>query len=65
MRDRVRPEPAQYKTINWRKYNQAMKSRGALMTWLDLDLQWSGLARSKHDRTSIVRLRSCRCVLPS
>ncbi len=45
MSDRARTEPAKYKTINWRRYNQALKARGALMIWLDRDLQWSGLAR--------------------
>ncbi len=45
MSDRVRPEPAKYKTTNWRRYNQALNARGALMIWLDRDLQWSGLAK--------------------
>ncbi len=40
MSDRVRPEPAKYKTTNWRRYNQGLKSRGALMIWLERDLQW-------------------------
>ena len=31
MSDRVRPEPAKYKTTNWRRYNQALKARGALI----------------------------------
>lgn len=51
MSDRVRPEPAKYKTTNWRRYNQALKSRGALMIWLDRDLQWSGIATGKRGRT--------------
>ena len=50
MSDRVRPEPAKYKTTNWRRYNQALKARGALMVWLDRDLQWSGLASGKRGR---------------
>ena len=51
MSERVRPEPAKYKTTNWRHYNQALKSRGALMIWLDRDLQWSGMASGKRGRT--------------
>ena len=39
MSDRVRPDPAKYRTTNWRRYNQALKARGALMIWLDRDLQ--------------------------
>ena len=53
MSDRVRPEPAKYKTTNWRRYNQALKARGALMIWLDRDLQWSGLASGKRGRPSL------------
>ncbi len=53
MSDRVRPEPAKYKTTNWRRYNQALKARGALMIWLDRDLQWSGLASGKRGRTPL------------
>ncbi|MDD2729295.1 IS5 family transposase [Malikia sp.] len=53
MSDRVRPEPAKYKTTNWRRYNQALKARGALMIWLDRDLQWSGLANGERGRPSL------------
>ena len=53
MSDRVRPEPAKYKTTNWRRYNQALKACGALMIWLDRDLQWSGLAHGKRGRPSL------------
>lgn len=50
MSERVRPEPAKYKTTNWRHYNQALKSRGALMIWLDRDMQWSSSASGKRGR---------------
>ena len=53
MSDRVRPAPAKYKTTNWRRYNQALKARGALMIWLDRDLQWSGLASGQRGRTPL------------
>ena len=53
MSDRVRPAPAKYKTTNWKRYNQALKARGALMIWLDRDLQWSGLASGKRGRTPL------------
>lgn len=51
MSERVRPEPAKYETTSWTRYNEALKSRGALMIWLDHDLQWSGVASGKRDRT--------------
>ena len=53
MSDRVRPEPAKYKTIHWRRYNQALKARGALMIWLDRDLQWSSLTNGRRGRPSL------------
>ncbi len=53
MSDRVRPEPAKYRRTNWRRYNQTLKARGALMIWLDRDLQWSGLASGKRGRPSL------------
>ena len=53
MSDRVRPEPAKYKTKKWSSYNQSLKGRGALMIWLDRDLQWSGLASGKRGRTPL------------
>ena len=51
MSDRVRPESIKYKTTNWRRYNEALKSRGALMIWLDRDLQWTGMASGKRSHT--------------
>ena len=39
MNESKRPR-GKYKTTNWRRYNQALKARGALMIWLDRDLQW-------------------------
>ncbi len=53
MSDRVRPEPAKYKTTNWRRYNQALKARGSLMIWLDRDLQWSGQSSGKRGRPAL------------
>ena len=53
MSDRVRPAPAKFKTTNWRRYNQALKARGALMIWLDRDLQWTGMASGTRGRPSL------------
>ena len=38
MSDRVRPEPAKYKTTNWRRYNQALKARGSKRC-----VSWNGI----------------------
>lgn len=45
MSNRVRLESAKYKTTNWKHYS------GALMIWLDYDLQWSGLVSGKRGST--------------
>jgi hypothetical protein len=47
---RVRPEPTKYKTTNLRRYNEALKSRGALKIWLGRDLKLYGLASGKPGR---------------
>ena len=36
----TRPEPARYRTTNWKSYNDALKQRGSLLIWLDKDLAW-------------------------
>ncbi len=45
MSDRARPQ-VQYRTTNWKAYNEALKSRGDLMMWLDRDMQWTHGQRS-------------------
>jgi hypothetical protein len=45
MSDRVRPQ-VQYRTTNWKAYNEALKSRGDLTMWLDRDMQWTHGQRS-------------------
>ncbi len=45
MSDRARPQ-VQYRTTNWKAYNEALKSRGDLTMWLDRDMQWTHGQRS-------------------
>ena len=45
MSDRVRPQ-VQYRTTNWKSYNEALRSRGDLTMWLDRDMQWTHGQRS-------------------
>jgi len=35
-----KPEPARYRTTNWKSYNDALKRRGSLLVWLDRDMDW-------------------------
>ena len=34
------PEPARYRTTNWKSYNDALRRRGSLLIWLDKDMTW-------------------------
>ncbi len=36
----TKPEPARYRTTNWKSYNDALKRRGSLLVWLDRDMAW-------------------------
>jgi len=36
----TKPEPARYRTTNWKSYNEALKRRGSLLVWLDRDMAW-------------------------
>ncbi|AVO39284.1 MULTISPECIES: IS5 family transposase [Paracoccaceae] len=35
-----KPEPARYRTTNWKSYNDALKQRGSLLIWLHKDMVW-------------------------
>lgn len=45
MSNRVRPQ-VQYRTTNWKAYNEALKSHCDLTMWLDRDMQWTHGQRS-------------------
>ena len=45
-----KPAPNKYKTTNWPTYNAALKSRGALMIWLDPKLTWAAEPTGKRGR---------------
>ena len=36
----TKPEPARYRTTNWKPYNDALRRRGSLLIWLDKDMTW-------------------------
>ena len=35
-----KPTPARYRTTNWSAYNAALRKRGALLIWLDKEMDW-------------------------
>jgi IS5 family transposase len=45
-----KPTPNKYKTTNWPTYNAALKSRGALMIWLDPTLKWAAEPTGRRGR---------------
>lgn len=36
----TRPDPARYRTTNWKSYNEALRRRGSLLIWLEKDMVW-------------------------
>ena len=45
------PEKPKYRTTNWKTYNEALKTRGSLLIWLDRDMSWHGSANGKRGRS--------------
>ena len=45
-----RPGPSRYRTTNWKSYNAALRSRGALTFWFERDMQWLAQPSGKTDR---------------
>ncbi|MBP1807458.1 IS5 family transposase [Rubellimicrobium aerolatum] len=41
-----KPAPARYRTTTWSSYNAALRRRGSLLVWLDLEMEW--LAPASH-----------------
>jgi hypothetical protein len=46
----MKPDPQKYRTTNWKTYNEALKSRGSLLIWLDPDMRWHGQPNGKRGR---------------
>jgi hypothetical protein len=71
----MKPAPQKYRTTNWKAYNEALKSRGSLLIWLDPAMNWHRQSSGKRGRsktfsdeaypsTSTVA-PNCRCRTPS
>ncbi|WP_427501717.1 IS5 family transposase (plasmid) [Methylomonas sp. MED-D] len=43
-------QPQKYRTTNWRDYNQSLKQRGALLLWIDKDMDWLAPTSGKRGR---------------
>ncbi|SDJ63607.1 IS5-like element ISPth1 family transposase [Salipiger marinus] len=48
-----KPEPARYRTTNWKFYNDALKRRGSLLVWLDRDMDWLAPKAGKPGRPPV------------
>lgn len=49
----TKPEPARYRTRNWKSYNDALKRRGSLLVWLDKDMTWLAPKAGKPGRPPV------------
>ena len=45
-----KPAPARYRTTNWPEYNAALRRPGALLVWLDREMEWSAPKRGRTGR---------------
>lgn len=46
-----KPLLQKFKTTNWREYNAALKSRGAIDIWFDPQMKWEGSLTGKRGRS--------------
>lgn len=49
----TKPEPARYRTTNWKSYNDALKQRGSLLIWLDKDMAWMAIREGRSGRPPV------------
>ena len=48
-----KPEPARYRTTNWKSSNDALKQRGSLLIWLDKDMVWLAPRAGRNGRPAV------------
>lgn len=46
-----KPAKPKYRTTNWSSYNESLRQRGALLLWIDKDMEWVGAPNGKRGRT--------------
>ena len=49
----TKPEPARYRTTNWKSYNDALKRRGSLLIWLDKAMAWRAPKAGRNGRPPV------------
>lgn len=49
----TKPEPARYRTTNWKSCNDALKQRGSLLIWLDKDMTWLAAKAGRNGRPPV------------
>lgn len=47
----MKPAPQKCRTTNWKTYNEALKSRCALLIWLAPAMSWHGQPSGKRGRS--------------
>src|SRR4028119_1084660 len=45
-----KPSPGRYRTTNWPEYNASLRRRGALLVWLDREMEWLAPASGRPGR---------------
>ena len=48
-----RPDTPSYKTLNWPAYDKAIKRRGSLSIWFDLEMMWAAKPTGKRGRQPV------------
>ncbi len=48
-----KPEPARYRTTNWKSYNDALRRPGSLLIWLDKDMVWLAAKAGRPGRPPV------------
>lgn len=49
-----KPAPPSYRTTNWPAYNAALRQRGSLLVWFDLEMDWLAVPRGRRGRPSTI-----------
>jgi hypothetical protein len=48
-----KPPKPKYRTTNWSSYNESLRQRGALLLWIDKDMQWAGAPSGHRGRSPL------------
>ena len=48
-----KPEPARYRTTNWKSCDDALKQRGSVLIWLDKGMAWMAIREGRPGRPPV------------